>query len=170
MNSSILKGAIDVASYQLPTRSSRKYRGKYPRRLNSFSHSSTTIGDQTIIVEQLGIARPVHLELNDGTRFIVEASSLLNWKIGAEFSLMHNEPVIELTQEAYDTLLAEMKAYRDLREKNSKRVKYCQEGGDDGYCYVVRVDGSIRWSGLTRREAHYYRAKEIHNLYSLRNS
>jgi len=32
-----------------------------------------------------------------------------------------------------------------------------QEGGDDGYCYVVRVDGRVFVTGLTRAEVPYYK-------------
>lgn len=46
----------------------------------------------------------------------------------------------------------------------TRRVTYRQEGGDDGYCYVVRVDGQERWNGLTRREAVYYRDVEEQTL------
>lgn len=32
-----------------------------------------------------------------------------------------------------------------------------QVGGDDGYCYVVYVNGKVKVNGCTRREAAYYR-------------
>ena len=32
-----------------------------------------------------------------------------------------------------------------------------QEGGDDGYCYVVRIDGKVFVDGLTRAELPYYK-------------
>ncbi len=35
------------------------------------------------------------------------------------------------------------------------KVTYRQEGGDDGYCYVVRVDGRAVDSGLTRNTAKW---------------
>ncbi len=38
-----------------------------------------------------------------------------------------------------------------------RRVTYKQEDGDDGYCYVVRVDGRAVYDGLTRHMAGYYR-------------
>jgi hypothetical protein len=34
-----------------------------------------------------------------------------------------------------------------------------QVGGDDGFCYVVYVNGREKLNGLTRREASYYREK-----------
>lgn len=36
-----------------------------------------------------------------------------------------------------------------------------QEGGDDGYCYVVRINGNEFINGLTRREVPYYKAKAL---------
>ena len=36
-----------------------------------------------------------------------------------------------------------------------------QEGGDDGYCYVVRINGVEFVNGLTRREVPYYRIKAL---------
>ena len=48
-----------------------------------------------------------------------------------------------------------------------RRVGYRQEGGDDGYQYVVRVDGVPKWSGLTRSEAAYYKRQEIKRLKEL---
>ncbi len=36
-----------------------------------------------------------------------------------------------------------------------------QEGGDDGYCYVVRVDGVKFVEGLTRSEVPYYKSQAL---------
>jgi len=36
-----------------------------------------------------------------------------------------------------------------------------QEGGDDGYCYVVRVDGREYINGLTKAEVPYYKAQAL---------
>jgi hypothetical protein len=44
------------------------------------------------------------------------------------------------------------------------RVTYKQEGGDDGYSYVLRVDGRSKYSGLTQREAMYYKELEVDKL------
>lgn len=38
-----------------------------------------------------------------------------------------------------------------------KRVRIKQEGGDDGYCWVLRVDGRAIYNGMTRSEAEYRR-------------
>lgn len=53
----------------------------------------------------------------------------------------------------------------DYAEKYGKgtwnRVTYRQEGGDDGYAYVVRVDGRAKWDGLTQRQAMYHKEQEV---------
>jgi hypothetical protein len=36
-----------------------------------------------------------------------------------------------------------------------------QEGGDDGYCYVVRVDGRSYITGLHRSEVKYYKEQAL---------
>lgn len=36
-----------------------------------------------------------------------------------------------------------------------------QEGGDDGFCYVVRVDGKVYQTGLTRREVPHYKEQAL---------
>lgn len=38
-----------------------------------------------------------------------------------------------------------------------KRVRIKQEGGDDGYCWVMRIDGRAVYNGMQRREAEYRR-------------
>ena len=45
-----------------------------------------------------------------------------------------------------------------------KRVTYRQEGGDDGYQYVVRVDGRAKWDGLTQRQAMYHKEQEVDEI------
>lgn len=40
------------------------------------------------------------------------------------------------------------------------KVTYRQEDGDDGYCYVVRVDGRVIANGLNRSMAKYYADQE----------
>jgi flavin-binding protein dodecin len=44
------------------------------------------------------------------------------------------------------------------------RVTYKQEGGDDGYAYVLRVDGRAKYNGLTQREAMHYKEREVDAL------
>lgn len=36
-----------------------------------------------------------------------------------------------------------------------------QEGGDDGYCYVVRVNGVVYVEGLTRAEVDYWKKQSL---------
>lgn len=57
----------------------------------------------------------------------------------------------------------------NAKKPRQPKVTYRQEGGDDGYCYVIRVDGIARCAGLTRREAQwekerYLRAWAARNL------
>lgn len=40
-------------------------------------------------------------------------------------------------------------------KKKEPKVTYRQEGGDDGYSYVLRVDGRAVLNGLSQREARY---------------
>lgn len=97
--------------YQLHTRSQRRYRGKYPRRINSWSYARSA--RQDIVAKHLDMKRPVHLELNDGTRFIADMSDLdLNGcRVGIEFSLVSKAPcVIDLTQDRYNAMLAEIRS------------------------------------------------------------
>lgn len=44
------------------------------------------------------------------------------------------------------------------------RVTYRQEGGDDGYQYVLRVDGKAKFSGLTQREAMYRKEQAVNDI------
>lgn len=41
------------------------------------------------------------------------------------------------------------------------RVTYKQEGGDDGYQYVVRVDGRVIMNGLNLRSAEHQKSKAV---------
>ena len=49
--------------------------------------------------------------------------------------------------------------------KTKPKITAKQEGGDDGYCYVVRCNGRVYVTGLTRGELSYYkqRALEAYN-------
>ena len=44
------------------------------------------------------------------------------------------------------------------------RVTYRQEGGDDGYQYVLRVDGKAKLAGLTQREAMYQKERAVNDI------
>lgn len=65
---------------------------------------------------------------------------------------------------AYDAVKRKT-ASADQAEKYGKgtwgRVTYKQEGGDDGYQYVLRVDGKPKFSGLTQREASSRKVQEV---------
>ena len=43
-----------------------------------------------------------------------------------------------------------------------------QEGGDDGYCYVVRLDGREMYNGLTRHQLDYYKGQALIYWYGMR--
>lgn len=59
----------------------------------------------------------------------------------------------------------DLKKYDELYGKGTwNRVTYKQEGGDDGYQYVLRVDGKAKFNGLTRREAMSYKTSEVNAL------
>ena len=69
---------------------------------------------------------------------------------------------------AADAKFAAEKRKTDMAEYDKKygkgtwnRVTYKQEGGDDGYSYVVRVDGKTKWNGLTQRQAQFYKQQEV---------
>lgn len=58
-----------------------------------------------------------------------------------------------------------MAEYEKLYGKGTwNRVTYKQEGGDDGYQYVVRVDGRAIMNGLTQREAMYQKTKMVDGI------
>lgn len=59
----------------------------------------------------------------------------------------------------------EMKKYDELYGKGTwKRVTYRQEGGDDGYQYVVRVDGRAIINGQTQSQAKYEKLRAVEAL------
>lgn len=97
--------------FQLHTRSDRRYRGNYPRRINSWSYSRSP--SQDVVGRHLDMRRPVHFELNDGTRFIADMPDLNpDIRLGMEFNDAAPGPVIELSVERYDAMLTEIRAVR----------------------------------------------------------
>jgi hypothetical protein len=59
----------------------------------------------------------------------------------------------------------DMKKYDELYGKGTwNRVTYKQEGGDDGYQYVVRVDGRVIDNGLTLSSAKYEKREAVKRL------
>ena len=68
----------------------------------------------------------------------------------------------EASKFAADERKRDMAEYDKLYGKGTwNRVKYKQEGGDDGYSYVVHVDSRSKWNGLTKREAMHYKKTEV---------
>lgn len=47
-----------------------------------------------------------------------------------------------------------------LKQKLPK-ITAKQEGGNDGYCYVVRINGVEFINGLTRSEVPYYKRRAL---------
>jgi hypothetical protein len=45
--------------------------------------------------------------------------------------------------------------------RRKPKITARQEGGDDGYSYVIRIDGVSFVSGLTRSEVPYYRKQAL---------
>lgn len=57
---------------------------------------------------------------------------------------------------------ADLAAYAVKYGKGTwNRVTYRQEGGDDGYQYVVRVDGRAIMNGLTQHQARYEKERQV---------
>lgn len=60
---------------------------------------------------------------------------------------------------------ADLEKYAKLYGKGTwGRVTYRQEGGDDGYQYVVRVDGRKHGSGLTLRSAEHDKRMLVNDI------
>jgi hypothetical protein len=63
------------------------------------------------------------------------------------------------------------KRKKDMAEYEKKygkgtwgRVTYKQEGGDDGYQYVLRVDGRSKYNGLSLRQAMYEKERAVNEI------
>lgn len=104
--------------FKLPTRghADRPYRGKYPNRVNSWSYSRSP--SQQALGAFLGIRKPVHIELNEGTRYIADISELKanEVKLGTDINdLLHHVPalIVTLTQQRYDEMLAVVRSARE---------------------------------------------------------
>jgi hypothetical protein len=100
--------------YLLPTRSARKYRGKYPTRINSWSYSRSP--SQMIVATHLDMKRPVHMELNNGSRYIADMCDLVgDVRLAVEFddAMLPRTEQLELSQERYDAMLADIRAHRE---------------------------------------------------------
>lgn len=53
---------------------------------------------------------------------------------------------------------------KDYGKGTWNRVTYRQEGGDDGYAYVLRVDGRARYTGLTQHQARYEKDRAVDEI------
>lgn len=49
----------------------------------------------------------------------------------------------------------------EAKRARTKRVRMKQLEGDDGYQYCLIIDGFVRYSGMTRSEASWRRARFI---------
>ena len=48
-----------------------------------------------------------------------------------------------------------------MNAKRKPKITAKQEGGDDGYCYVVRINGVRFVSGISKLELAYYKEKAL---------
>ena len=88
-----------------------------------------------------------------------EVKSKGDWKAGAE------DRKKEASKMSSAARAIEMKKMEALYGKGTwNRVTYRQEGGDDGYCYAVRIDGKKLCSGQTQSQAMYEKRKAVDEL------
>lgn len=65
-----------------------------------------------------------------------------------------------------------MFSFSDRREREKElqklyrkhKITARQEGGNDGYCYVIRINGRKFVNGLTRAELPYYKQQILKNM------
>ncbi len=57
----------------------------------------------------------------------------------------------------------------NARQFKQPKITAKQEGGDDGYCYVIRINGKEFVSGLTRAEVPYYKQRALESYLSKTN-
>lgn len=105
--------------HQLPTRSPREYRGKYPTRVCAVAYSRSPA--QAFIARFLGIASATHIELNDGRRFIACTTELKTDRpvFGRDLSEITRNPITvieQLSQERYDEMLEGVRQIRGYRK------------------------------------------------------
>lgn len=102
--------------YLLPTKSGRRYRGKYPDTIHSLGYSNSL--SQQVIGGYLSINRPIHIELNNGRRYIAAAAEIDMAKahLGADFNDVIKSPheIIALLQERYDEMMAKVRKVRGI--------------------------------------------------------
>lgn len=108
-----------VMIVKLPTKSDRRYRGKYPTRVHSMSYSRSYTQDFIQGFLRLD-GRPMHFELNNGERYIVSMRAYLEQRHGVcsyDFGEIIKEEAwdhrYDLSQPLYDEMLAKIKLFRE---------------------------------------------------------
>lgn len=141
-----------------------------------------------MVTQRFSAARPVELTKNDGLKILDKRPTKLTFvgidravlqaavdkaiaKVHAEQKKVVKYKADAPKRKAEASKYQAEKRKKDLAEYEKKygkgtwgRVTYKQEGGDDGYAYVVRVDGRAKWNGLTQREAMHYKEREVDAL------
>lgn len=105
--------------FLLPTKSPIRYRGKYPMRVRSWSYARSL--STQALGAYLGIRKPVHLELNNGSRYIADLSELRTDlpHIGVELEAMLSKnptTLVELSWEEYDEMLTLVRRVREQQQ------------------------------------------------------
>jgi hypothetical protein len=138
--------------------------------------------------QRFGSPRPVELTGNDGLKIIDKRPTKLMFTgisradleaaVEKAIAKVHKENAANQKykadapkRKAEASKFAAEKRKTDMAEYDKKygkgtwkRITYRQEGGDDGYSYVVRVDGRAKWNGLTQREAMHYKEREADKI------
>lgn len=105
---------------KLPTKAPRKYRGKHPYRMHHYSAGGR---EQWLIEKHFpddDLRGSVHLELNNGDRFLVNGQYLEAFNKasrGGIFQISYvklAEMALDMSQEEYDKWLADIRAARHL--------------------------------------------------------
>lgn len=91
-----------------------------------------------------------------GAKVTKELAADAKWKEGA------GDRKKEASKIASAKRSEDLKKMAELYGKGTwNRVTYKQEGGDDGYQYVVRVDGKVLCTGQTQSQAMYEKRKAV---------
>lgn len=92
-------------------------------------------------------------------KVLKDVKSKATWKAGAD----DRKKVASKASSAQRAV--DLKKYEELYGKGTwNRVTYRQEGGDDGYCYVVRIDGKTLCTGQTLNQAMHEKKKAVDDL------
>jgi hypothetical protein len=115
--------------FKLHTKSTRKYRGKYPTRLHDFSNGGQR--GNPIVARHLAIRSPHFLELNDGRRYYVDGFWLNDFKLPILTKLLFKYDfeaivahAVDLPAKRYDEMLGEINAERArARDEHNAAVR-----------------------------------------------